>query len=569
MNQNRFLLSACLSLAASSTVTGQGLVYTLQNTPSGNSDFGRAVSDAGDVNGDGVSDIIVGAPFHAPGGTPGAVFVYSGKTGELLWTRSGEFPGDAYGWSVDGIGDLNSDGLSDVIVGAPLYDANGVIDSGSGKIYVLSGSTGFFMFAVGTNELNARLGHAVRGLDDINGDGIGDFAFSAPYCDSNGLTDNGVFYVYSGLGQIGLYSRTGDNDGDLLGYAIDVVRASNSLASSRLIVGAPGHDGGGTDFGLARLYDGLGNVIGSIPGQSNQEWFGQSVAGIGDANGDGTADYAIAAPYADILFVGADAGSVRVYSGANPGQTLFNINGATASASLGQSLGGIGDFDGDGRPDIVAGAPNDDVGAVDVGEVRVVSGATGGTLASWRGGLNDHMGRSVGGAGDLNADGLADVLSGANEAPFGAGQAYVHLAGVTSSDVYCTPKINSQGCSPSITVDGIASLSIGDNCFVRATQVINQKFGILFWGTAQNNAPFLGGTLCAQPPLRRTTPRNSGGNVGPDDCSGSYEFHFSQSYMNTEGIAPGTRVHAQFWSRDPVASFQVGLSNAVAFDVVL
>jgi hypothetical protein len=98
--------------------------------------------------------------------------------------------------------------------------------------------------------------------------------------------------------------------------------------------------------------------------------------------------------------------------------------------------------------------------------------------------------------------------------------------------------------------------------------VINQKFGVLFWGLAPNSAPFLGGTLCVQPPVIRTPVQSSYGNVGPDDCSGSYEFHFSHAYLAASGLSPGTRVHAQYWSRDPAASFGVGLTDAVAFDVI-
>jgi hypothetical protein len=129
--------------------------------------------------------------------------------------------------------------------------------------------------------------------------------------------------------------------------------------------------------------------------------------------------------------------------------------------------------------------------------------------------------------------------------------------------------VNSQGCRPRIAVtQAVGSLSIADGLFVTADQVINRKSGILFWGNAPRNLPFQGGTLCVDAPLKRTPLQFSGGNVGPADCSGSLRFHFSHAYMAAKGVQAGDRVHAQFWSRDPSASFGVGLTDAVAFDII-
>lgn len=569
MQISRITSLAFLALLAPSTpLLAQGLVYELSGTATSVNDFGRSVANAGDVDGDGVDDQIVGAPFSNLNGTNGgAVFVYSGATGDLLWSRAGEHAGDAFGWSVDGIGDITGDGKSEVIVGAPLWDNNGIWSSGSGKLYVISGTGSGTAFAVSINQLNAQLGTHVRGLGDIDGDGVGDIAFGAPLRDFNGLTDNGYFAVYSGNTLSFLFSRSGAESGARLGTAIDTVRNGGSQAWSRIIVGAPGVDGFGVDRGEARLMDGFGNLIIQLPGSTNGEWAGASVAGVGDLNFDGWEDYAVGSPFADILFVGADAGRVRIFSGAN-NTAILTPAGVAAGDNFGASLSACGDFNGDGRDDLLVGSPNADGGGIDSGEVRLVSGFNGGALATWFGGNNDHMGRSVSDAGDLNQDGLGDVLLGANDAPFGEGRAYVHLAGLAPSTTYCTAKVNSQGCTPQISVEGVASLSIANNCLIRATSVINQKFGIMFWGTDSNSSPFLDGTLCVQPPLQRTAPQTSGGNIGFDDCSGEYVFQFSHAYMANEGVAAGTRVHAQYWSRDPAASFQVGLTDAVSFDVV-
>ena len=81
----------------------------------------------------------------------------------------------------------------------------------------------------------------------------------------------------------------------------------------------------------------------------------------------------------------------------------------------------------------------------------------------------------------------------------------------------------------------------------------------------------LASTFCPAPTMRpivRTPPQISGGNPGPDDCSGTYDFHFSHAYLAGAGVLAGDRIHSQFWSRDPAASFSVGLTDAIVFDVV-
>jgi hypothetical protein len=266
--------------------------------------------------------------------------------------------------------------------------------------------------------------------------------------------------------------------------------------------------------------------------------------------------------------VGTDAGSVSVFSGA-AGAFLYSLGGATAGANFGLTLAGVGDLDGDDRGDFLVGAPNDDSVAVDGGEARLVSGSIGLTLHSWAGGVNDHMGSAVSVAGYLNADRRPDLIVGARDAPFGAGEAYVFLAGAANSELYCTAKVNSQGCTPRIAVSqGQASLSIADSCIVTATNVINRKNGLLFWGLGPRSLPFMGGRLCVDSPLTRTHLQFSGGNGSGVDCSGSFSFHFSHGYMASKSLQAGARIHAQYWFRDPNASFSVGLTDAVAFDVV-
>lgn len=133
---------------------------------------------------------------------------------------------------------------------------------------------------------------------------------------------------------------------------------------------------------------------------------------------------------------------------------------------------------------------------------------------------------------------------------------------------YCTAKINSQGCSPGIATSGTPSLTGPDDFFVTASDVINQKPGIMIWGLGPLAAPFQFGTLCVASPLR-TGPQNSGGNVGPDDCSGTFSFHVSQAFLAAESLGWGDTVFAQYWYRDPndPSGFGSGLSDAMRFTV--
>lgn len=135
---------------------------------------------------------------------------------------------------------------------------------------------------------------------------------------------------------------------------------------------------------------------------------------------------------------------------------------------------------------------------------------------------------------------------------------------------YCTAKVNSAGCTPQIAFSGSPSLSGPDDFRLSASQVLNNKSGVFFFGVAGAAAlPFGGGTLCAKPPVVRTGVQGSGGNPPPDDCSGHYDFHFSHAFAAAQGLGAGDTVHGQFWSRDPgfAPPDNIGLSDAVRFEL--
>jgi sugar lactone lactonase YvrE len=147
------------------------------------------------------------------------------------------------------------------------------------------------------------------------------------------------------------------------------------------------------------------------------------------------------------------------------------------------------------------------------------------------------------------------------------------LAGVRAyrnptATTYCSPKTNSQGCLPGFTFTGVASVTSSQPFTIRAHSVINQKLGLLFYGTGgPASSPFQGGTLCVLAPIRRTASQSSGGTIGPDDCSGTFSYDFNALLRSGSDnlLGAGSTVHAQWWSRDPADPFTTSLSGGIRF----
>ena len=132
------------------------------------------------------------------------------------------------------------------------------------------------------------------------------------------------------------------------------------------------------------------------------------------------------------------------------------------------------------------------------------------------------------------------------------------------ASVYCVAKLNSEICLPQISFNGSPSAT-GGSFDLSAGQVLNNKNGLLFYGYSAASLPFQGGTLCVQPPLRRTPIQGSGGNPPPNDCSGSYAFDMNGLIQSGSDplLTAGASFNAQFWSRDPASTFGTGLTDAV------
>jgi hypothetical protein len=363
--------------------------------------FGYCVAGAGDVDGDGVPDIIVGAPYADPGGrtNAGSVFVLSGADGAQLFRFDGGTAGDYLGYSVASAGDVNGDGTPDIIAGAPYATFIGWIERGYAIVW--SGATGSQLRRFDGSDGGWRLGWSVAGVGDVNSDGRDDLIVGAPYASVTG-SQSGRALVFSGAsgGELHHYDASGAYN--WLGYSVAGAGDVNGDGVPDLIVGSLGNYAlifSGADWSQLKVF-----AAGYGTG------FGYCVRGAGDVNGDGTPDVIVGAPTSS-PGGRSEAGSAFVYSGADWAQ-LFQFDGLVAGDKLGYSVASAGDVNDDGVPDIIVGAPlADPNGLSEAGNAFVFSGANGDVIRILDGpAAGDRLGSSVAGVGDVNGDGLDDVI---------------------------------------------------------------------------------------------------------------------------------------------------------------
>ena len=396
------------TLAFLGQVPGQAPVYTFDGDAAGDQ-LGWSVSSVGDVNGDGVGDIVVGGPLDDTNGADaGMARVLSGADGSTLWTSYGDSAGDNFGWSVGAAGDVNGDGSQDVVVGAPLDDNNG---DASGSARVLSGATGAILYTFDGDSAGDNFGWSVYGAGDTDGDGYDDVIAGAPLDDNNGDA-SGMARVLSGATGATLHTLDGDGAGDNFGWAVHGAGDTDGDCFDDVVVGAPLDDNNGNESGMVRVVSGsTGITLWSADGDSAADNFGWSVACAGDADGDGNADVVAGAPLDDNR--GSESGMARILSGAT-GATVHTVDGDRPGDNLGWSVGGCGDVDGDGTPDVMTGSPLHDSGGDNAGRAAAWSGATGLRIWAVDGGADDdNLGWSVDIAGDTDSNGFAELLAGA------------------------------------------------------------------------------------------------------------------------------------------------------------
>jgi hypothetical protein len=454
-------------VGAPSTITpsGVGLAYvyhgsasSLEGTPTWtkvsnqeNARFGWSVSTAGDVNGDGYADVIVGSPGWDGGQLDeGQAWVYRGQATGLqtapAWYKQSDNPGAQFGYSVGTAGDVNGDGYDEVIVGAP-YWHNPQTDEGGAFVYA-GGSGGLLsapLWNKASNQVGAQFGTSVGTAGDVNGDGYADIIVGSPLWDGP-EEDEGQAWVYLGWSG-GVHSAPDwymdvDQEDAQFGYAVGTAGDVNGDGYSDVIVGAPYWEDDVANEGRAWVY--LGSASGLL---TSHDWhaesnnftarLGYAVGTAGDVNGDGFSDVIVGAPYYGDGGLSSE-GKVWVFHGAGHGLHATHDwykEGGQNHAYYGYSVGTAGDVDGDGYADVVIGAPHMTASVSDEGVARVYSGSGSGLKASyaWKGEGGQTLpwyGQSVGSAGDVNGDGYADVIIGApqyNKNKINEGQASVYF----------------------------------------------------------------------------------------------------------------------------------------------
>ena len=408
--------------------------------PTGGAEAGASVT-LGDLGGDGVPDLIVGAP-----GGAGGVYVLPGPLNGVLTPSggivlSGETPGDEAGSSIASGCDVNGDGADDLIVGAWGRGWPGRVGGQSaGGVYIVLGPV-----PAGGALANAHAiyegegagdwaGWSVACAGDTDGDGM-DGVIVGAWRDDEGQLDAGAAHLIEGAIPAGTHSLaaataklTGESAFDYAGASVAGAGDLDGDGFDDLLVGAPGRDEAGSQAGAVYVVHGpltgtvsLSTATAKLLGSGAGEQAGALVRGAGDVNGDGSPD----------LLVGAwawpgdnsNTGAAYVLHGPVAGTASLatadsSWTGVSPGDRLGFAGGAAGDVDGDGFDDVLIGAPMMDAGVVDAGAVFVMTGgptglssSLGDALAILPGELSgDQLGTAVGSVGDHDADGLDDVL---------------------------------------------------------------------------------------------------------------------------------------------------------------
>ncbi|MFN0274992.1 MAG: fibronectin type III domain-containing protein [Chitinophagales bacterium] len=392
-----------------------------------------AVSTAGDVNSDGYDDVVVGAAAYDAGQTDeGKAFLFLGGPSGLattpVWQDEGDNAGGLMGKAVAAAGDVNGDGFDDLLIGLGLYSGG---ESEEGRAHVYYGNaTGVSTepdWIYEANQASAGLGFPLEGLGDVNNDGYDDIIVGANGYDA-GQEDEGRAYGFygsaTGLPSSPSWTVEGNNIGAQMGHAVSAAGDVNNDGYDDAIVGGWGYSGAITSCGKAWVY--LGSASGlsttavwELEGGQENGYYAFWVSGVGDVNKDNYDDIIVGAKRWDAEF--EDEGKAWLYLGGPSGPSLtssWTQEGDNDGAEYAIQFGPAGDVNGDGIDDLIMGSHFHSESFNKEGKALLYLGSYGGlaTTPAWTflGGVDQaNLGWTCDGAGDVNNDGYADVIVGA------------------------------------------------------------------------------------------------------------------------------------------------------------
>ncbi len=533
------------SSGAASPLLAQDVLHSFAGDSVGDG-FGAALTGGGDVDGDGVPDLFVGAPLDDNvGSNSGSARVFSGGSGAILFTLFGDSQGDQFGFAVDLVDDLDGDASAELFVGAHL---DGSTAQRAGSAYVFSGSNGALLATLHGEAADDEFGYAVAGAGDVDGDGTADLLVGAPFADHSG-SDSGRLYVYSGASFLLLRSFDGESEGDHFGFSVASAGDLDGDSMADVMAGAPFEDAGGQQPGVVRaLSVATGAELLEVEGEQDDDRFGESVASVGDLDGDGLGEILVGAPFAD------NGGRAYRFSGAN-GLLVQVFTGGASSDRFGRSVAGAGDVNGDGSLDLLVGDDEDDAPGANGGTLWVYSGADHSNLFRILGEGGSYFGHDVAGAGDINADGRSDFAAGGHRGQSNHGVAIVFAdAQCPPPESYCIAAPNSAGAGALIGNTGSTSIAANDFTLTVIDCPLGQN-GIFFYGVNENQLPFGDGFLCVggvaaggggifrlQPPIQ--TDANG-------EAARLVDFTQPPACCGEGAILPASTWYFQFWYRDP------------------
>jgi len=535
-------------------------------------EVGYSVAGGADFDGDGWDDIVVGSPFRnaASLSNNGAVKVLSGRDGSTIHSKVGDSDHDWFGWDVALAGDVDGDGVLDVIVGAPNAALSGSGRPGMARVF--SGRTSATLYTVYGDVDGDLFGNSVAGGFDHDGDGRDEFAVGAPNADYFLSGPRGAVRVFDGATGGQLVQSTSAYPGAQWGWALWTRSDVDGDGVDDIAVGAPA--GGPVGEGQVKVLSGATFLsITEMYGPAAGCRFGSALGGALDLTGDGREELLVGAPREGTN--GVDAGWAGLYDGAALVHEWF---GDAAGDDFGTTLASIGDTDGDGVRDVLIGAPQ--ATSAQTGYARLCSAASGSVRYTVLGTSAGEMyGYDVARAGDFNRDGAPDFVVGARltASPAGVltGSARVHSASGPGFVTYCTAGTSASGCQARIAGSGVPSASSASGFFLSATGVEGSKSGIFFYGAnGRQAAPWGNGTSfqCVTPPVKRGGLRPGIGTGGA--CDGLFLQDLNARWCPTcpkanHNPGAGAIVQAQLWYRDPLntSNQTTGLSDALEFVV--